>query len=396
MRRTLLFLYIISICVVSFRSDLSVQYTYHRPENIADGLDVGSLSKAHLDEDLLGKAIDEIKNGTYGEIHSMLIFKEGKLVLEEYFAGHEYEWDGPNFHGAWVNWTVGRRHNIHSVGKSITSACIGIAIDQGFIESADQSIFEYLPNYQHLMTAGKNDITIEHLLTMSAGLEWDEWGASYSNGTNDVIALWLDCDDPISCILGAPLVDKPGMNFTYSGGNMIILGEIIKNAAGMDIETFSWQYLFEPMGIETPHWKWINNTGVVYAGGDQRMTSREMLKFGVMYLNQGVWDSKQIVSKDWVAYSALPYSGPGNSWFNHFLKPIPPGSNAWGHRGYSYGWWTHEFSGEIPAYFALGFGGQKIIIFPNQKTVVVFTAGNYTSADASEKILTKYLIPAFE
>jgi CubicO group peptidase (beta-lactamase class C family) len=150
------------------------------------------------------------------------------------------------------------------------------------------------------------------------------------------------------------------------------------------------------MGIETPPWHWIGDSGVVYAGGDQRLTPREMLKFGVMFLNQGLWDGKQIVSMEWVENSASPYSGPGNTWFNHSLKPIPPGSSAWGSRGYSYGWWTHEFSSKMSAYFALGFGGQKIILFPTQKTVVVFTAGNYTSADASEKILTKYVIPAFE
>jgi CubicO group peptidase (beta-lactamase class C family) len=353
------------------------------------------LSEVNLDEDLLGKAIDEIRDGKYGEIHSMLIFKDDKLVLEEYFAGHDYDWDGPIFHGAWVNWNVDRRHNIHSVGKTITSACIGLAIDQGFIESVNQSIFDYLPEYQHLNTTGKEKINIEHLVTMSSGLEWDEWGTSYSDGSNDVISLWFDCDDPITCILEAPLLNEPGTEFTYSGGNTILLGEIIKNATGMDIEKLSWQYLFAPMGIETPPWQWIGDTGVVFAAADQRLTSRELLKFGVMYLNKGLWDGKQIVSKEWVENSAAPYTGSGNTWFNNFLEPIPPGSNAWGSRGYSYGWWTHEFSGEMPSYFALGFGGQKIIVFPNQQTVVVFTAGNYTSADASEKILIKYVIPAF-
>jgi CubicO group peptidase (beta-lactamase class C family) len=396
MKKLILLLAIISVVIVSCSSSSSVQYTYSQPKEIQDGFEVGSLSDVNLDEDLLGKAIDEIRNGKYGELHSILIYKDGKLVLEEYFAGHEYDWDGPNFHGAWVNWNIESRHNIHSLGKSITSTCVGIAIDGGFIESMSQSIFDYLPEHQQLNINGKNEITIEHLVTMSSGLEWNEWGTSYSDGSNDVIALWLDCADPITCILEAPLINEPGTEFTYSGGNTVVLGEIIKNATGVDIETFSWQYLFEPMGIETPPWQWIGNTGVVFAAADQRLTSREMLKYGVMYLDQGFWNRKQIVSEEWVENSISPYSGSGNTWFNHFLRPIPPGSNAWGSRGYSYGWWTHEFSGKIPSYFALGFGGQKIIIFPNHKTVVVFTAGNYTSADTSEKILTKYVIPALE
>ena len=233
-----------------------------------DGFEVGTLNEVNLDENLLARAVDDIRGGKYGEIHSLLIYKDGNLVFEEYFPGHDYLWNNPNFHGAWVNWDIDRRHNIHSVGKSITSTCIGIAIDQGFIESVDQSIFDYLPAYQHLNTAGKDQITIAHLLSMSSGLEWDEWGSSYSNESNDVIALWVDCDDPIACILEKPLLGEPGTDFNYSGGNMVLLGEIIKNATGMDIEAFSWQYLFEPLGIEKPAWRWIDDSGVIYAGGD--------------------------------------------------------------------------------------------------------------------------------
>ena len=374
-------------------------YIYHQPQQMEDGLEVGNLAQVNMDSGLLEFAVDDINGGKYGEIHSLLIYREGKLVFETYFPGHAYQWDRPNFHGEWVNWNAQRRHNIHSAGKSITSACVGIAIDQGFIKSVDQSIFDYLPNHQHLNTAGKDKITIEHLLTMTSGLAWDEWGTSYSNENNDVIALWFDCEDPIACILEKPLIHEPGVKFTYSGGNIIVLGEIVKNATGMDIEAFSWRYLFEPLWIETPPWRWIDDTGVIYAGGDQQLTPREMLKFGVTYLNGGSWNGRQIVPESWVESSAVPYSGPDNHWLNHFLHPIPPGDSTWGPRGYSYTWWTHEFSytgKKIPAFWAFGWGGQKIAIFPNQNAVIVFTGANYTSADATAKFLVKYVIPAFE
>ena len=374
-------------------------YSYRQPEQLNDDFKVGSLPRANMDVNLLESAVDDIQGGIYGEIHSLLIYKDGKLVFEEYFPGHDYQWDDPNFHGNWVTWNVDRRHNIHSAGKSITSACIGIAIDQGFIESVDQSIFDYLPEHQHLNTSGKDQITIEHLLTMTSGLEWDEWGTSYSDENNDVIALWLDCEDPIACILEKPLVSEPGTKFYYSGGNMIILGEIIKNATGMDIESFSWQYLFEHIGIETPPWRWIENTGVIYAGGDQQLTPREMLKFGVTYLDDGKWNGQQIIPESWVENGAVPNSGPDNRWFNSPLRPIPPGDNTWGARGYSYTWWTHDFSNggkKISAYWAFGWGGQKIVVFPDQNAVVVFTGGNYTSADATARILVKNVIPAFK
>jgi CubicO group peptidase (beta-lactamase class C family) len=399
MRATILIVAICLILMASCGSDPSSQYTYSQPEEVDDGLDVGTLDEVNMDSRSIRAAVDGIDSGKYGEIHSLLIYKDGKLVFEEYFPGHDYKWDGPNFHGAWVNWDWDTEHNIHSAGKSITSACIGIAIDQGFIDSVDQSIFDYLPEYQYLKTDGKDQITVENLLTMTSGLEWDEWSTSYSNEENDVIALWFDCDDPVACILEKPLVSEPGTDFTYSGGNMIVLGAIIKNATDMDVEAFAGKYLFAPMGIEPPEWRWIEDSGVVYAGGDQKLTPREMLKFGVTYLNAGVWNGQQIVSEQWVEHSANPYPGPDNSWLNHFLRPIPPGDNTWGPRGYSYTWWTHEFSHsgkEFPAFWAFGWGGQKIVVFPDQNAVVVFTGGNYTSADNTAKILTEYVLPAFE
>lgn len=388
---------ILTLLFTGCGADPSGQYTYQPPVAIDDGLAVGSLDEVNVDSTLLVEAVNDIAGGEYGEIHSLLIFKDDQLVFEKYFTGHDYKWDGPDFQGTWVNWSLDKEHNIHSAGKSITSACIGIAIDQGFIESVDQSIFDYLPEHQHLNTPGRDKITIEHLLAMTSGLEWDEWGSSYADSSNDVIALWLDCDDPIACILQKPLVSEPGTDFTYSGGNIVVLGEIIRNATGMDIEAFSGRYLFEPLGIETPEWPWINDK--VIFGGDQRLTPREMLKIGVTYLNDGVWDGRQIVSEEWVAKSATPYPGPDNSWFNNFARPIPPGEGTWGPRGYSYTWWTHQFShsGEkYPAFWAFGWGGQRIIVLPDQDTVVVLTGGNYTSTDPTLKIVTKHVIPALD
>jgi CubicO group peptidase (beta-lactamase class C family) len=350
-----------------------------------------------LDAGLILSAVDDIESGKYGEVHSMLVYKDGKLVLEAYFPGHDYAWDAENFHGNYIDWDQEERHNIHSVGKSVTSACVGIAVEQGFIESVQRSIFDYLPEHQQFKTDGKDQITIEHLLTMTSGLEWDEWGASYADQTNDVIRLWMDCDDPVGCILEKPLLSEPGTKFTYSGGNMVLLGAIIKNASGMDIEAFSAQYLFAPLGIEPVEWSWIGESGVVYAGGDQYLTPREMLKFGVTYLNSGVWNGEQVISEEWVQHSARPYPGPGSSWFNNALRPIPPDDGARGRRGYAYTWWTHQYNAAgktIPAYWAGGWGGQAIRILPDHEIVVVFTGANYNSADASAKIMKEYVIPA--
>lgn len=399
MRKLILIATIVLLLTPACTPASSGANTYQHPVRTDDGLLVGILDDVNLDPAVIESAVAAIQNGKYGEVHSFLIYKDGRLVFEEYFPGHDYRWDGPNFHGDWVHWGKDAEHNIHSAGKSITSACVGIAVDRGYIESVDQSIFDYLPEYQHLNTGGKDQITIEHLLTMTSGLEWDEWGSSYADAENDVIALWVDCEDPLTCILEKPLVSQSGTDFNYSGGNMILLGEIIRNASGMDIEAFAGQYLFGPLGIDAPEWRWIEGSNVVYAGGDQKLTPREMLKFGVLYLNGGRWNEEQIISREWVEHSATPYPGPDNSWLNHFLRPIPPGDNTFGPRGYAYTWWTHEFSHagkKIPAFWAFGWGGQRIVIFPEQNAVVVFTGGNYTSADMTGKILTEYVITSFD
>jgi CubicO group peptidase (beta-lactamase class C family) len=192
---------LLSLLIVSCQLEPSIQYTYQPPENINDGFDVGTLAEVNIDSSLIEKAVNEIHRGKYKEVHSMLIFKDNKLVLEEYFKGHKYKWDGANYHGDLVAWDKSMSHCVHSVTKSITSTCIGIAIDNGFIQSVNQSIFDYLPEHQQLNTDGKDKITIEHLLTMTSGLDWDEWSAPYSSEDNPIIGIWFSDKDTITYIL---------------------------------------------------------------------------------------------------------------------------------------------------------------------------------------------------
>ena len=379
---------VLSLILVSCNCDPAFQYTYHPPEYINNGIEVGSLEEVNIDSVLLKKAVDKIYCGKYNEVHSMLIYKDNKLVFEEYFPGHKYKWDGPYHHGELVNWDRSTPHHIMSATKSITSACIGIAIQEAYIESVHEPIINYLPEYKQLLTDGKDEITIEHLLTMTSGLEWDEWGAPLSSSRNDLIGLWVHCEDPIGCILERPLIDVPGTSFTYSGGNMIVLGEIIKTATKMTIDEFSEKYLFEPLGIVSANWAERFENGVIYAGGGIIMAPRDMVKIGVTYLNNGRWNGKQIVTENWVEKSSTPFRG------NHGIN-IP--GVASGRHGYSYSWWLKSYteSGKkINMFNAGGWGGQEIIILPELNTVVVFTGGNYTSNVKVFNILEKYIIPA--
>ena len=390
MKKSFLLVIILSLLSVSCKFDVSSQYTYRPPENINDGFDVGSLDEVNINRRLVEQAVNEIYSGRYKEVHSMLVYKDNKLVLEEYFQGHKYQWDAPRHHGEWVTWDRNMLHGLKSATKSITSACIGIAIDQGFIESVHQSIFDYLPDHKHLGTDGKDKITIEHLLTMTSGLEWDEWHAPLSSAKNDIVGIWFQDKDPVTFILERPLVNEPGTSYTYSGGNMIVLGEIIRYATKMNIDEFSIKYLFEPLGVDSSLWELQFENGVIETGGSLAITPRDMAKIGVTFLNKGVWNGKRIISEQWVEKSATSF--PGNSGIN--IPGEPSGRN-----GYSYSWWIKTFSvhgKKIDMYSAGGWGGQHIMVLPELNTVIVFTGGNYVSPRPPFKILRKYILPAID
>ena len=305
MQKVLLIIPLLLLLLIGCESEPAVPYVYQTPQNTDDGLDVGTLDEVGIDAELIEKAADNINRGKYKEVHSLLIYKNGKLALEEYFPGYTYQWDGPNHHGEWVIWGRDKLHFIASDTKSITSICIGLAVKEGFIDSVHQSIFDYLSEHQHLNTDGKNKITIQHLLTMTSGLRWDEWSAPLSSASNDIVGIWYSDKDPVSFILERPLVDEPGTSFTYSGGNMIILGEIIRYATGMNIDEFSGKYLFGPLGIESFDWFNRFENGVIETGGGLKLTPRGMLKVGVTFLNNGVWNGQQVITEDWVKKSSI-------------------------------------------------------------------------------------------
>jgi CubicO group peptidase (beta-lactamase class C family) len=224
---------------------------------------------------------------------------------------------------------------------------------------------------------------------MTSGLEWNEWGSSYTNAANDGYLLWIDCEDQIACILEKPLIHEPGTTFNYNGGNMSLLAAILQNAAGLDIEEFSGKFLFEPLGIDAPLWaRYVS--GVIDGSYGIKLTPRDMAKVGLTFLNKGVWEGERIISEDWVEKSAEPYPG------NEQIKV--PGTDS-GMNGYTYTWWTDEYThkGEsIHMFYAGGWGGQDIMVLPELDAVVVFTGGNYATKVRNFSILEKYILPAFE
>lgn len=356
--------------------------------NSYNEIGVDTADKRNIDSLVLKKAAAEISEGKYGEVHAMLIYKDNKIVFEEYFPGHQYKWEGPNHHGEWINWDKSMPHGVKSVSKSITSLCIGIAIDKGFIKSVGQSVFDYLPDHQYLKRDGKEKITIEHLLTMTSGLEWGEWNASLSSKQNDIVGIWFQEKDPVSFILEKPLIKEPGTVFNYSGGNTIILGEIIRHASGMDLAAFANKYLFKPVGIDIADWSLRYKNGVIEAGGGLEITPRDLLKIGALCLNKGLYNGQSIVSEHWIEKCRSPYSANTHIFI--------PGHFSGGH-GYAYSWWLKSYKKagkEFNMFHAVGWGGQDLIILPELNMVVVFTGGNYVPLTTTFSILDKYILPA--
>ncbi|MBC8320142.1 MAG: serine hydrolase [Bacteroidetes bacterium] len=388
MKSIILLISFLSFLFISCNNCPSV-YTYQPPEFINNGLEIGTLEQVGMDSFLVSKAIDCIYANKYDQVHSILIYKDGLLVFEEYFEGNDFKWDGPDHYGERIQWDKNSMHVIMSCSKSIASASIGIAVDHGYIKSVDESIFNYLPDHQQFKTNGKEMITIKHLLTMTSGLKWDEW-KSHGTSANDIDRIYFECsDDPVKCVLEKELLNTPGEKFTYNGGGTIILGEILKHATKMNIGDFSKKYLFTPLGIDSVYWYQFKN-GTYACDGSIKMTSQDMLKFGITYLNEGKWNNESIVSNDWVTKSKSTYKN--NTGIN-----IPIDDS--GRNGYAYSWWTNEISisGEkVNLFQAGGWGGQEIIIFPDDNMVVVFTGGNYVVKKHIYKILKRFILPAIK
>jgi CubicO group peptidase (beta-lactamase class C family) len=345
-------------------------YTYRIPEQTDDGWQTASLADVGIDENVISGAIDRINYKLYKEVHGILIVKDGKLVFEEYFSGQSFD-------GSFTKFDKNTRHDLASVTKSFTSALIGIAIDHGLIQDVHAKVFDFFPGYADLRNDEKDKITLEHLLTMSAGLQWDEWSYPYTDSRNSFVSM-NNSGDPIRYVLSRPVAEVPGSKFVYNSGLSITLGGIITNISDQSFDAFVKENLFSPLGIANYYW-WKYPNGTFQTGGGLYMLPRDMAKFGYLYLNNGMWDGRQIISKEWVEQSTQAHLAIDSYW------------------NYGYQWWLrtyHAGSRDDKAFAARGSGGQYIFVFPSLEMVVVFTGGNYSTPEPVDEILTRFILPA--
>jgi len=372
------------VALVLCHSVVIAQYKYTPPEKLSDGIRVGTLEDAGLDEAKITAATEEILKGTYPNIHSLLIFRKGRLVYENYFTGEDRERGvGPL---GMVKHTRGTLHDMRSVTKTVVALAVLHAATKGKIKSLDEPIFDIFPEYKRHADGDKKNITIRHLLTMSAGLEWDE-KISYTDPKNSEYRM-DDAPDPIGFVLQQKLVSPPGTAFNYSGGLTQILAEIVKRKTGLPVDEYTGKNIFAPLGISAFKWVKINNTWPSAASG-LRLRSRDMAKIGLLVMNNGKWNGKRIISPSLIAEATRKHFDLKDD-FNDKLISNGYGYQMW-HDGYRVG------GRPVNVIYFSGNGGQVLSIDRENDIMTVVTAGNYNRRGlkhASWEIYPDLVFPA--
>ncbi|MFX0105298.1 MAG: serine hydrolase domain-containing protein [Candidatus Hodarchaeota archaeon] len=291
-------------------------------------------------------------------LDSVIVVRKGYIVYEDY--------PNPAIYGE------NSIHILHSVTKSFTSALTGIAIQEGYIQSVHDTVVSYFPNRTIAnLDVWKQNMTVEHLLNMMAGMEWDEWTYPYTDIRNDLIQM-IYSGDCIKFMLDRNMVAAPGTVWLYNTGASHLLAAIIRQTTGQSPLQYAHEVLFAPLGISNVFWT-SDSQGLNFGGSELHLRPRDMAKFGLLYLHNGTWDGQQIVPESWISQSraspAIPWSGTG----------------------YGYQWWKNL---NLGTYEARGLHNQWIIVDPKNDLVIVFTASDYDGQIPIFYLVSEYILSA--
>ena len=298
--------------------------------------------------------LETIIMSNYPAVDSLLIARNGKTVFEMYQNGFDKN----------------TRHRIYSGTKSILSLLVGIAIDQGYIESVDVPLIEFFPNEQiDNLGSMKESITLKHLLTMTSGircLEADTYGLDWWESALNK-AGW------INTFLDQPMISETGIEFYYCDGSANIVSAILEKSIGTSVYSFAREYLFEPLGIEDIYWHQLGG-GYLNGSTGVHILPEDFAKIGSLVLSGGVWNGEQIVSEEWIKASTSKYiEGTFSDWFGYY-------------------WWIDD-QGYISAF---GLGNQLMYIIPEENLIVIIFCdpekGSYYNIFA-ENILENLILP---
>jgi CubicO group peptidase (beta-lactamase class C family) len=322
-------------------------YRYRVPADRHDGIAVGDIAQSPLGVETAERIVRGVLDGTWPDVHGVLLYHRGRLVLEEYFYGYDAE----------------RPHQLRSATKSVVSALVGAAIDRGVLAGVNDRVLARL-GASGLASADPRmaRITIGDLLTMRSGLACDDRDAA-SPGNESTI---YDAPDWIDAALSLPMASDPGTESHYCSVGVALAGRIVERAAHTSLPDFAQRVLFDPLGIRRTDWVWnYTLTRVNREFAQIHLRPRDMLKLGIVYADGGRWHGRQVLSPRWVATSLAAHSTVDGA-------------------SYGYFWWRPWLRVQTPAGeqrvtydAAQGNGGQKIYLFPQYDLVAVFTGGAY-------------------
>jgi CubicO group peptidase (beta-lactamase class C family) len=349
------------------------------PEDLGDGWAVDVPASQGFDPVVLGLLDQRLRARDIAEVDALLIARRGVLVYEGYFTSQT---------------GMDRRHFLASATKSVASSVVGAASQLGLVGTWEQPIEDLFPEAQDLFAADprKRDITLRHVLTMTAGLEWDT--KDVRDRDRDDIHI-KTAPDAVRYVLEKPVIETPGTRFFYNSGCSMLLTGLIPNVSGLEADEFAREHLFGPMGIED--WFWQKTDDGTARGQDGLyMRGRDLLKLGRLYLDGGRWEAEQIIPTSWIEASFRPWT-----------------DTDWGYSNYGFQWWTSPLDrpghAVVPdgVVFASGYGGQKLFIIPELDLTAVFfgcTADDnggisYECGDADvvpELVMWNYVLRALE
>ncbi len=337
-------------------------YHYRPPVDMHDGIAVGNIAHTPLGVATANAIVHGILNRTYRDVHGVLLYQDGKLVMEEYFYGYNAQ----------------RTHQLRSATKSVVSTLAGIAIDRGALTGVQQRVLPLL-HYSSYANPDprKATITLGDLLSMSPGLDCNDH-SSTSPGRETVLD---NSPDWVKATLDLPMINEPGSKAYYCSGGVAVVGRVTENVVHQKLPDFAQEVLFGPLGIPRGNWTWnfdLTNNNKEFS--QIHLRPRDMLKLGILFENNGLWNGKRVLSASWVRTATAEHSHVENV-------------------SYGYFWWRHQFDVKTPAGMqqtvviaAQGNGGQKIYIAPQFGLVAVFTGGGYNAESTPPNTIMESII----
>jgi CubicO group peptidase (beta-lactamase class C family) len=305
--------------------------------------------------------------GVLPNVHGVVAARNGRIFYEGYLTGLDAARGRPL---GVVRFGPDTLHDMRSVTKSIVGLLYGIALSTGSVPPPEAKLVDQFPEYPDLADdPARRLLTVGHALTMTLGTDWDEITSPYTDPRNSEIAMDRAADR-YRYILERPIVEAPGLRWTYSGGATALLARLIAKGTGRPLEVFAHEALFAPLGIARSEWERGRDREVIAASG-LRITPRDLARIGVMVLDGGRCQGRQLISEQWLATSFTPaVSMPDGSRYGYqwYLGAVPRDDGTGGAR-------------REETVSAMGNGGQRLFLLPQLGLAVVTTAGNYDVPD---------------